>query len=155
MFNFTRRYSDTPLDTSEQDAGAGEKYDAAIKKIELLEYELNQKTLELNQTYKAQHIMNERVKNCVSSLYTVQSQLQSVAMHLIRSNNHVFELTKKNRALESAGEEWFRRAINLEFQILMTQDELKKIENERDLAVKSCERLQAQLISNSRDKNQD
>jgi hypothetical protein len=36
----------------------------------------------------------------------------------------------------------------------MTKDELKKIENERDLAVKMCERLQGELMSNSRDKNQ-
>jgi chromosome segregation ATPase len=154
MFNFTKKHSDTPLDTPEQDAGVGEKYDAALKKIELLEFELNQKTLELNQSNKNQHIMSERVKNCVATLYTVQSQLQSIAMHLIRSNNHVLELTKKNRALESSGDEWFRRAINLEFNILMTKDELKKIENERDLAVKMCERLQGELMSNSRDKNQ-
>jgi hypothetical protein len=36
----------------------------------------------------------------------------------------------------------------------MAKDELKKIENERDSAIKMCEFLQTELLSNSRDGKQ-
>ena len=155
MFNFTKKHSNALLVTNEQDPGVNEKYEAAIKKIEQLESKLIQKTHELSQSSITQFIMNEGVKSCATSLNSVQNQLQAVAMYLIRSNNHIFELIQKNTALESSCDEWSKRAIKLEFHILMAQDELKKIENERDSAVKMCERLQAELMSNSREKNQD
>lgn len=149
MFNFTRKHSNARTDMvsiNEQFAGIREKYDAAIKKIEILENELNQKTHELNQSCKAQSIMSEGVKNCVTSLHTVQNQLQAVATHLDRSNKHIFELMQKNKILKSSGDEWFRRAIKLEFDVLRAKDGLRKIECERDSAVKTIEILQARLM---------
>lgn len=146
MFNFTTKHSRALVDTEEQAAGVTEKYNAAIKKIERLEDELHQKTLELNQSCKAQQIMSEGVKNCVTSLYTVQSQLQGVVTHLELSNKHIAELKQKNRALKLSGDEWFRRAIKLEFEVLAAKDMLKKVEYERNLAVKMCEQLQAELM---------
>lgn len=158
MFNFTKKHSQAQVDINEQFAGVREKYDAAIKKIERLENELSQKTHELNQSCKAQSIMSEGVRSCTVSLQTVQSQLQAVATHLDRSNKHIFELMQKNKILKSSGDEWFRRAIKLEFDVLIAKDGLKKIEHERDLAVKTIEVLQAKLIStnkeNSRGRNQ-
>lgn len=158
MFNFTKKHSRALVDTNEQAAGVSEKYDAAIKKIERLEGELNQKTYELNQSCKAQQILSEGVKNCVISIYAIQNQLQAVAGHLDRSNKHISELMQKNRMLKSSGDEWFRRAIKLEFEALIAKDGLKKIENERDLAIKMCELLQAELMSadkeNSRSRHQ-
>ncbi len=147
MFNFTNKHSNALVDTNKQAAGLSEKYDAAIKKIERLESELSQKIYELDQSCKAQHIMTEGVKNCVTSLYTVQNQLQAVVTHLDHSNKHIFELMKKNKALKSSGDEWFKRAIKLEFDVLNTKDGLRKIERERDLALKMCELLQAELMS--------
>lgn len=161
MFNFTKKHSKVRVDIvdiNEQFAGVREKYDAAIKKIQRLEDELNQKTYELNQSNKAQSIMSEGVKKCVISLHTVQNQLQAVATHLDRSNKHIFELIQKNKILKSSGDEWFRRAIKLEFDVLMAKDGLKKIEHERDLALNTIEHLQAKLMStnneNSEGRNQ-
>lgn len=150
MFNFTKKHSNACTDMvgiNEQFAGISEKYDAAIKKIEILENELTQKNHELNQSCKAQSIMSEGVKNCVTSLHAVQNQLQAVATHLDRSNKHIFELMQKNKILKSSGDEWFKRAIKLEFEVLIAKDGLKKIERERDSAVKTIEILQARLMS--------
>lgn len=154
MFNFSKKYSTAAIDANEQVTEVSEKYKAAIKQIELLENELDQKTRELNLSCKAQHIMSEGVKNCVASLYTVQNQLQAVATHLDRSNKHILELMRKNAALKASGEAWFKRAIKLEFDVLTAKDDLRKIQNERDLAIKMCERLQSADKENSRDRHQ-
>lgn len=148
MFNFTkkRRNAYALAEAHEPAAGLSEKYDAAIKKIERLEAELFKKTRELDHSCKAQHIMSEGVKNCISSLCTVQNQLYDVATHLDRSNNHIFKLMQENKALRYSGDVWFKRAIKLEFNALMTMDSLKKIEHERDLAIKTCELLQVELM---------
>jgi len=102
--------------------------------------------------------MNEGVKNCVTSLCTVQNQLYAVAAHLERSNKHILKLMQENKALKSSGDEWFKRAIKLEFDVLITKDGLKKIEHERDLAIKTIELFQVELMSpdkeNSRGRNQ-
>lgn len=155
MFNFTKKHGNALVDINEQAAEVSEKYNAAIKKIERLKGELNQKTHALNQSFKAQAIMSEGVNNCLASLFIVQNQLQVVATHLDRSNKRIFELIQKNKVLESSGNEWFRRSIKLEFEVLMAKDELKKIENERDSAVKMCELLQAELVSNNQSRKQD
>ena len=155
MFNFTKKHSNTPVDMNNQSTVMRKNYEAAIKKIELLEGELNQKTLELNQSYQAQHVMSEGVKNCVISLYAVHEQLQALAEHLDHSNQKISELTQENRVLKSSGDEWFKRAIKLEFDILTANDGLKKIQNERDQAIKMCELLQSTDKENSRGKSSD
>jgi septal ring factor EnvC (AmiA/AmiB activator) len=155
MFNFTKKYSNALVASNEKIVGMSEKYDAAIEKIERLEDELSQKIFELDQSSKAQEIMSEGVKKCVESLYAVQNQLQAVASHLDRSNKRIFELMRKNKILKSSGDEWFRRSIKLEFEVLMARDELKKIEIERDSALRMCEFLQTELLSNNRDGKQD
>jgi len=154
MFNFTKKNSTALIDMTEQTAEASEKYDAAIKKIERLEDELQQKTHELNQSCKAQQIMSEGVKNCVTSLYAVQNQLQGVVTHLELSNKHIADLKQKNKVLKLSGDEWFKRAIKLEFEVLAAKDGFRKIEHERDLAVKMCEQLQAELMSSDRGRHQ-
>lgn len=158
MFNFTKKHGNTLVVANQPAAGISEKYDAAMEKIERLEAELSLKNLELDQSCKAQSIMSEGVKNCVTSLCTVQNQLYAVAAHLERSNKHIFKLMQENKALKSSGDEWFKRAIKLEFEVLMTKDGMKKIEHERDLAIKTIELLQSELTptdkENSRDKKQ-
>lgn len=155
MFNFTKKHSNALAVAHTPSAGISEKYDAAIKKIEQLEAELSQKTRELDQSCYAQHIMSEGVKNCVTSLCTVQNQLYAVAAHLERSNQHIFKLMQENKALKSSGDEWFKRAIKLEFDILMTKDGLKKVECERDLAIRTIKLLQVELMSPDKENSQD
>lgn len=141
MFNFTKKHGNTPVDMNKQTIVMSKNYEAAIKKIELLEDELNQKTLELDQRYETQHIMSERVKNCARSLDAAHNQLQAVAVRLEYSNKQISELMQENKALKSSGDEWFKRAIKLEFDILTANDGIKKIQSERDSAIKMCERL--------------
>ncbi len=153
MFNFTKKHSIAPADKTA--AGISEKYDAAMKKIERLETELSQKTHELDQSCKAQQIMSEGVKNCVASLCSVQNQLYAVAAHLDHSNKHISKLMHENKALKLSGDEWFRRAIKLEFDVLTSKEGLKKIEHERDLAIKTIELLQVELMSPDREHSRD
>ena len=154
MFNFSKKQSNALVDMSEH-AGLTEKYNAAIERIEQLEDALNKKTIELNQSCKAQQIMSEGVRNCVASLYTVQSQLQGVVTHLELSNKQITDLKQKNRVLKLSGDEWFKRAIKLEFEVLATKEGLRKSENERDLAIKTLEHFQAGLIPANKENNQD
>ncbi|HEY8037610.1 MAG TPA: hypothetical protein VIF37_18680 [Methylobacter sp.] len=155
MFNFTKKHNNALADANKPAAGISEKYNAAIKKIERLEAELSQKTRELNQSCQAQHIMSEGVKNCVSSLCIVQNQLYAVAAHLDRSNKHILQLMQENKTLKSSGDEWFKRAIKLEFDVLTSKDELKKTEHERDLAIKTIELLQVELMPLNKENNRD
>lgn len=154
MLKFIKKHSSAPVDINEQAAEVTEKNNATIKKIERLESELNQKTQELNQICKAQSLMNGSAKNCAASLYSVQNQLQAVVGYLERSNKHISELTKENSALKSSGDKWFRRTIKLEFEVLMVKDELKKIEDERDLAIKTIEFLQSEFLSTDKENSQ-
>ena len=140
MFNFTKKHRNTPGDGNEQAAEISEKYHAAMKRIEQLEDELIQNN-------KNQTLMIENVKNCIASLFTVQDQLQAVVVYFEHLNKHIFELTQENKVFKSSADEWLKRAIKLEFDVLAAKDALKKIENERDLAVKMNEFLQAKLIS--------
>ncbi|MGZ5051085.1 MAG: hypothetical protein ACXWF8_08480 [Methylobacter sp.] len=143
MFNFSKKPSNVVADIDEH-TGMAEKYNAAIRRIEELEEELDKKTAELAQSNKAQQIMSDGVKKCVASLYTVQSQLQGVVTHLEISNKHIADLKQRNKILKLSGDQWFKRAIKLEFEVLTTKEVLKRLENERDIALKSLERLQAE-----------
>lgn len=152
MLNFTKKHSSALVDMNEQIAGVSEKYHAAVKKIERLEGELNQ-------SYEAQSIISDSAKHCAASLYAVQNQLLAVVTHLDRSNKHISELMQENKNLKSSGDGWVKRAIKLEFDVLTAKDRLRKIENERNLAMKMCELLQAELMSadkeNSRNSHRD
>ena len=145
MFNFTKKHHNTPGDGNDQAAEISEKYHAAMKRIEQLEDELIQSN-------KNQTLMIENVKHCIASLFTVQDQLHAVVMYLEHLNRHILELTQENKVFKSSGDEWLKRAIKLEFDVLAAKDALKKIENERDLAIKMNEFLQAKLISANRKK---
>lgn len=153
MFNFTKKHNNALVDMKEQYTGVSEKYNAAIKKIEWLEDELNRKKQALNQIGTAQSIMSQGIKSCAASLCTTQAQLQAIAAHLNHSNKRIFELIQKNKALKSSGDEWLKRSIKLEFDVLMAKDTLKKVENERDSAVQMYERLQAGLLSADKENN--
>ena len=145
MFNFTKKHCNTLVDSNEQATEMSEEYNAAIKKIEQLEDELDQSN-------RIKITMFEIVKDCINSLHAVQDQLRSIVLYLEHSNKHIFELAQENRIFRSSNSEWLKRAIKIEFDILTVKDELKKIKNERDLAIKKCEILQAKLMLANRKK---
>jgi hypothetical protein len=148
MIDFTKKYSNTPDSANEQVTRMSEQYNAAIKRIEQLEYELSQRN-------EAQTIMSEGMKSCSASLFFVKNQLQTIARQLDLSNKYIIKLMQVNQALKLSTDEWTRRAIKLEFDGLTVKDELKKIENQRDLAIETIERLQVELMSAIKENNRD
>jgi hypothetical protein len=62
------------------------------------------------------------------------------------SNNYIFKLQLENEGLKISCEEWLKRAIRLEFNVLTTKDELAKVKIERDSTVKMIEYLQVEFI---------
>jgi hypothetical protein len=146
MQNYIKKDCFDTMGMDEQVAGVSEKYEAAIKKIEWLECELDQKTSELNQVYKNQVIINNFAKDSSASLNTIHNKLLDVLDYLNSVNKHTSELWQENSALKSTGDQWLKRTLKLEFKILTTKDKLKTTENERDLAIKKCQRLQAELM---------
>lgn len=146
MINFTQKHSNTLDSAYQQVSGMSEKYDAAIKRIAQLERELSQR----NET---EAMMSEGIKSCAASLCFVEDQLHTIARHLDHSNKQIVELMQENQALKLSTDEWTKRAIKLEFDGLTVKDELKKIENQRDLAIKTIERLQVELTSADKEHN--
>lgn len=138
IFGFAKKHN--AVNTTTADAELSEKYNAATQEIERLEAKLNQSSI-------AQSIMNAGIQNCLTILCAIQNQLITVAAHLARSNQKILELSQENQALQASTDEWFKRAVKLEFDILTAQDELKEVEHERDLAIKMIERLQVELIT--------
>ncbi len=148
MFNFTRKKAPKLTDARQPTTGLGQAYSDALKKIGQLEDELGQ-------CHHAQYIMGESVKNCSATLHAVQNQLYTLVAHLDRSSELVAQLTEENRALKSSSEQWVRRAIKLEFDVLATKDELKKAESMYDLAVKLCGNLRSELMLADKEKSRD
>jgi chromosome segregation ATPase len=150
MFNNTKKSSNSLAETDEQTSGIREKYNAAIKKNEELEGELHQQTLEFKQLCTAHSVLSEGMKYYTSSLVAVREKLQAMSAQVAHANNAVFELRQVNSALKSSSDEWFKRAIKLEFDFLTVKDELTKLEHEHNLALKMCERLQVELRSTNK-----
>jgi hypothetical protein len=120
----------------------------ALKKIGQLEDELGQ-------CHQTQYIMGESVKNCSATLHAVQNQLYALIVHLDSANQLVVQLTEENKALKSSSEQWARRAIKLEFDVLATKDQLKQAESMYDLAVKLCGNLRLKLMLADKEKSRD
>jgi predicted nuclease with TOPRIM domain len=144
---FTKKYSNALMDTNEPSAEISEKYKAAIQHIERLEHQINQQVHDFNLLRNANSILNDGMKCCSVSLADIHEKLLAMVAQVDQTNNSDFELRQVNSALKSSGDEWFKRAIKLEFDILTLKDELKKIQHERDLALKMCEQLQIGLMS--------
>ncbi|MFI3186352.1 MAG: hypothetical protein QX198_10270 [Methylococcaceae bacterium] len=134
---FTKKCHNALMDMNEPSAEISEKYNAAIQYIERLEHQLNQQTHDFNQLCTAHSILSDGMKCCSVSLADAHEKLQTMAA----------QVNQTNSALKSSGDEWFRRAIKLEFNVLTMKDELKKIEHERDLAMKNFEHLHTSLMS--------
>ncbi len=135
------------MDTNEHSAEIREKYNAALQNIEGLERQLSQQTHDFDLLCNAHSILSDGMKCCFASLAEVQEKLQAMAAQVNQTNNSVFKLMLVNRALKTSADEWFRRAIKLEFNVLTLKNELKKSEHQRDLAIKKFEYLYSCLIS--------
>ncbi len=139
MSNFTEQCSDDRIHANEAISVGDEKYNAALKKIGQLECELNQRNRILS-------IVVESLESCASSFHFVKGQVELFSAYLDNSNQKILELSQENKALKSLSDGCFRRAIKREFELLTLMDELKKIKDERDLALKTIELLQVEQI---------
>jgi siderophore synthetase component len=93
--------------------------------IEQLEYELDQKVYALNKSLNAQYLLRETLRNNIKTLVVVEKQLKGIETYLTYSNNTINLLKQENRRLKSSCDEWFKRAINLEFKVLSAGDTAK------------------------------
>lgn len=97
-----------------------------MTKIEQLEYELNQKTNELNESLNTQCLLRETLKNSTKNLEEIEHGLKDIDAFLRCSNEYVYRLKQENRKLKLSSDEWMKRAINLEFKLLSARDAAKK-----------------------------
>lgn len=97
-----------------------------VTKIEQLEYELNQKTNELNESLNTQCLLRETLKNSTKNLEEIEHRLKDIDAFLRCSNEYVYRLKQENRKLKLSNDEWMKRAINLEFKLLSARDAAKK-----------------------------
>lgn len=97
-----------------------------MTKIEQLEYELNQKTNELNESLNTQCLLRETLKNSTKNLEEIEHRLKDIDAFLRCSNEYVYRLKQENRKLKLSNDEWMKRAINLEFKLLSARDAAKK-----------------------------
>ena len=138
MPNSTKQSTDNRNCANEPSSVEDEKYDAALK-IQHLEHELSQKDLVISYAV-------ENLENCASSLYFVKDQLLLISGYLEHSILQIQELTQENKNLTLLSDEWLRRAIKREFELLAVKDELNKVTKERDLAIKTVELLQVEQM---------
>lgn len=97
-----------------------------MTKIEQLEYELNQKTNELNESLNTQCLLRETLKNSTKNLEEIEHRLKDIDAFLRCSNEYVYRLKQENRKFKLSNDEWMKRAINLEFKLLSARDAAKK-----------------------------
>ncbi len=97
-----------------------------MTKIEQLESEIKQKTKELNISLKTQILLRERLKSNTKTLGEVLDQLKAIEAYLENSNEYVYKLKQENRKLKLSCDEWVKRAIELEFEVLSARDAAKE-----------------------------
>jgi len=97
-----------------------------VTKIEQLESEIKQKTKELNISLKTQILLRERLKSNTKTLGEVLDQLKAIEAYLENSNEYVYKLKQENRKLKLSCDEWVKRAIELEFEVLSARDAAKE-----------------------------
>jgi septal ring factor EnvC (AmiA/AmiB activator) len=97
-----------------------------VTKIEQLESEINQKINELNESLNVQYLLRERLRSNTKTMGELENQLKDIEAYLKYSNEYVVVLKQENRSLKLSCEEWIKRAIKLEFEILSARDAAKK-----------------------------
>jgi septal ring factor EnvC (AmiA/AmiB activator) len=97
-----------------------------VTKIEQLESEINQKINELNESMTAQYLLRETLKSNTKTLVKIGNQLKTIEADLTDSNAYIFNLKQENQLLKLSCDEWVKRAIKLEFEVLSARDAEKK-----------------------------
>ncbi len=95
-------------------------------RIEQLESEIKQKTKELNESLNTQILFRERLKSNTETLGELLNQLKAIEAYLEDSNEYVYKLKQENRKLRLSCDEWVKRAIELEFEVLSARDAAKE-----------------------------
>jgi hypothetical protein len=97
-----------------------------MTKIEQLESKMNQKINELNESLNAQYLLQEKLKSSLKTLREVENLLKVINTKLKHSNEYVIALEQENGKLKSSCDEWIKRAIKLEFEVLSARDMAQK-----------------------------
>jgi len=97
-----------------------------VTKIEQLESEIHQKINELNESLNVQYLLREKLRSNTKTMGELENQLKDIEAYLKYSNEYVVALKQENRSLKLSCEEWIKRAIKLEFEVLSARDAAKK-----------------------------
>ncbi len=122
-----------PQNTESFNSNQNRNYTATIGRntsvntiIERLESELSQKITELHESLTAQHVLHERLRCNMKTMIELEKLLTIVEANLRHSNEYIVTLKQDNQKLKSSCDEWTRRALKLEFEILSARDTAKK-----------------------------
>jgi septal ring factor EnvC (AmiA/AmiB activator) len=89
-----------------------------MTKIEQLESEINQKTQELNESLNDLYLLRETLKSNTETMKKVENLLKAMDANLKHSNEYIYTLKQENLGLKLSCDEWVKRTIKLEFEIL-------------------------------------
>ncbi|MFI3156300.1 MAG: hypothetical protein QX199_09090 [Methylococcaceae bacterium] len=90
-----------------------------MTKIEQLENELNE-------SLNIRHLLHEKLETSLRTLIEIETLLKIVNTDLKHSNEYIYTLEQENRKLKSSCDEWVKRAIRLEFEVLSARDTAQK-----------------------------
>lgn len=93
--------------------------------IKQLEGELNQKINELNESLNVQYFLRETLQSNTQRMTEINNQLKEIEVYLKYSNEYFDTLKKENLNLKLSCDEWVKRAIKLEFEVLSARDAAK------------------------------
>jgi len=96
-----------------------------MTKIEQLESKLNQKIAELNASLESQSLLLERLKSSTKMLGEFENLFKVIDANLKFANDTIYTLQQENNSLKLSGDEWMKRAIQLEFKALNAGDAAK------------------------------
>jgi len=149
MCELNKKKPTTPVEVRQQIFDLIEEYGRAQAKIGQLEGELQQKTTALNGYLQEQIALRERLTACVNMINDSKNKLNTADTALREQhrllNECIIKLTQENGTLKLSNEAWIKRSIKLEFDMLMAQEEIKKIETSRDSAISDIALLEREL----------
>jgi septal ring factor EnvC (AmiA/AmiB activator) len=96
-----------------------------MARIEQLESEIHKKTRELNESLNVQYLLHETLKRNTKTLGEIEEQLKNLEAYLKYLNEHFDTLKQENQRLKLSCDEWVKRTITLEFELLSARDAAK------------------------------
>ena len=97
-----------------------------MTRIEHLKSELKQKINELNESLNIQYMLRETLKSKIETLEEIDCLLKVIEANLKHSKEQIYLLERENRRLKLSCDEWVKRAIKLEFEVLRARDAAQK-----------------------------